>query len=98
MVYVRIELWPGGDKAKAKLLQEVKIANDATGDLAAGNYDVTVSHSTTYKGKGFTDVLAPKPAEIWKIGRVLGFDRAQSPAHLVRAAISAALSSPRRRE
>jgi hypothetical protein len=38
MVYVRIELWPRGDKKKAKLLGQAFIANDATGTSTRGNY------------------------------------------------------------
>jgi hypothetical protein len=38
MIYVRIELWPKGDKKKAKLLGQAFIANDATGTPTRGNY------------------------------------------------------------
>lgn len=38
MIYVRIELWPRGDKKKAKLLGQAFIANDATGTPTRGNY------------------------------------------------------------
>jgi hypothetical protein len=38
VIYVRIELWPRGDKKKAKLLGQAFIANDATGTPTRGNY------------------------------------------------------------
>ena len=38
MIYVRIEIWPRGDKKKAKLLGQAFIANDATGTPTRGNY------------------------------------------------------------
>ena len=40
MIHVRIELWPGGDKRRAKLLGAMNIANDGTGNEAVGNYNV----------------------------------------------------------
>ena len=49
MVYVRIELWPGGDRTQARLLQEATIINDGTGTADEGNYQIVVGHSTTFK-------------------------------------------------
>jgi hypothetical protein len=38
MVYVRVEIWPRGDKTKARLLGQAFIANDASGTPTRGNY------------------------------------------------------------
>lgn len=38
MLYVRIELWPHGDKDNAKLLGEARIANTGKGTLDKGEY------------------------------------------------------------
>lgn len=82
MLYVRIELWPSGDRAKARLLQEVTIVNDETGDQQIGNYNATLSHCTLYRGEGFADPARPARAEVWRRGRVEGFLRKLSPAEL----------------
>lgn len=90
MVYVRVELWPGGDRTKARLLQEATIANvGGTGEF--GNYAVKVSHSTTYKGNGFADPIRPALAEVWKSGGIAGHARKLSPFHLVCKAVGAAI-------
>lgn len=81
-VYVRVELWPGGDRAKAKLLQEAIIAN-VGGTGAHGDYAVRVSHSTTFRGNGFADPCRPTPSEVWKEARIVGHARNLSPFHLV---------------
>lgn len=81
MVIVKIELWPHGQKDKAKLLGICKITNNLTGDLKHGNYDVELSHAGKYiKKKGF-----------WKSGKVLRHRRSLSPYHLVYKAIKACL-------
>lgn len=81
MVYVRIELWPGGDRTKARLLQEVEIAN-VGGNPEIGEYGARLSHSSTFRGDGTIG------AGVWK-SRTGGIshDRRKSPAHLVRAAL-----------
>lgn len=82
MVYVRIELWPHGDRAKARLLQEVVIANTG-GDPTTGEYSAKVCHSTTYKGDGFADPNAPAASETWRSAAKIKHRRSDSPAHLV---------------
>jgi hypothetical protein len=89
MIYVRIELWPRGRKEHARLLQELTIVNDTTGSREDGNYDVRVSHATTFKGQGFADPVLPLAEETWRRGRVLGWPRGRSPAELVGHAILA---------
>lgn len=39
MIYVRIELWPGGDKDKRETIGEALIANDGLGTEQVGNYN-----------------------------------------------------------
>jgi hypothetical protein len=72
MLYVRIELWPFGNRERARLLQEMHIANDATGDREAGNYRAAISHSTTFRGNGFADPQRPADdgaVTTWRGGR-----------------------------
>ena len=38
MIYVRVELWPGGSRDGAQCLGEGLIANDGTGTATRGNY------------------------------------------------------------
>jgi hypothetical protein len=96
MVYVRIELWPGGDRTQARLLQEAIVINDGSGTVEEGNYQIIVGHSTTYKGDGFADPCAPAPSEVWRRGRLLGFRRrTASPASLVAQALSLVLRTTR---
>jgi len=65
MVSCKIKIWPGGDKKKARVLGEVIIFNDATGNRKKGNYQVILKKSTEYsKTKG-----------TWKKGTIKGFDR-----------------------
>lgn len=91
MLYVRIELWPGGQRENARLLQELTIVNDGDGDERIGHYDAVLSHSTLYKGSGFADPVQPRPAEVWRRGRVHQFLRVLSPAELVMKALAATL-------
>lgn len=66
MLYVRIELWPMGNREKARLLGEAEIANDGESpDPALGNYVARLLKSPEY---------AKRPGT-WKTGRVTGFQR-----------------------
>jgi|GEM_PF-1437618 hypothetical protein len=40
MIYVKIELWPFGDRNQRKTLGEMVIANDSSGSATKGNYKV----------------------------------------------------------
>lgn len=64
MIYVRVEMWPGGDKGKARLLGEATIAN-VGGSEAVGDYRVELMKSPEY---------ARTPG-VWSRGRVEGFPR-----------------------
>lgn len=43
MIHVTVELWPRGDKSRARKLCEMNIINDATGTNELGNYRVSAS-------------------------------------------------------
>lgn len=92
-VYVRVELWPQGDRSKAKLLQEAIIAN-VGGTGTHGDYAVRVSHSTTFKGDGFANPIRPTPPEVWREGRITRHARNLSPFHLVCKAVGRAIGLP----
>ena len=38
-IVVKLELWPGGDKERARTMGILIIANDGTGTASRGNYD-----------------------------------------------------------
>lgn len=42
MLYVRIELWPHGNKAASEVIGEAYIANDGTGTSERGNYNFKI--------------------------------------------------------
>lgn len=78
MVVCKIELHPGGDKSKAEPLGVIMIANDGTGTLEEGNYDVYLSHAGIYwRKEGY-----------WKSGKC-SYKRSLSPYHLVLNALKA---------
>lgn len=81
MVVVKIELWPKGQKDKARTLGVVTIANDGTGDTRKGNYNAVLSHSGKYFDK----------EGIWRTGRVERHSRNLSPYHLVFEVLKSAL-------
>jgi len=83
MIYIKIELWPRGNKDRARLLQEMTIANDGTGDSASSNYVGVLSHSTTYKGSGLEEPNDPPPHAVFKRSRVTNFSRRLSPTRLL---------------
>ena len=64
MLRVTIDLLPSGDESRKRTLGVVEIANDLTGDIEFGNYDVRLMKS-----------LVGKHTQTWKRGRVEGFPR-----------------------
>ncbi len=67
MIRIIIEMWPGGDESKKRVLAVGNIWNDATGSRARGNYQgmfSKVSHKVFKAGGG-----------IFRKGRVQGFPR-----------------------
>lgn len=91
MVYVRIELWPGGDPSQRQLLQELVIANSG-GTERVGQYRAALSHSTTFRGEGFADPARPTREEIWRRCADVSHVRRRSPAHLVLSVLAKLLS------
>jgi hypothetical protein len=81
MVVVSIELWPKGNKEKARPLGVILISNDGTGDDRYGNYDIILSHAGKYIQKTITE---KKP---WKTSKVINHRKSLSPYHLVYKAI-----------
>jgi hypothetical protein len=42
MIVIRVELWPGGDRDRARSLGFASITNDGSGTDTSRNYDITV--------------------------------------------------------
>lgn len=80
MLMIKIELHPGGDESKARLIGMIAIANDGTGDEQTGSYNVVASHAGKYLGK------RPEP---YKTGKVQSFARGLSPYRLLARALKA---------
>ncbi len=73
MIYVRMELWPRGNRKKSKLLGELLIRNNGTGTPSSGNYHFAVS-----KRGGFgkqSDLPTMKTTNDLTWGNVAGFPR-----------------------
>lgn len=87
MLVVKIMMFPGGREDQAYQIGELKIANDATGTAAVGNYDVAVAHGGDFWGR---------PGD-YKTGRVQGHNRRLSPYHLVLEALKSTLCGVRSR-
>lgn len=81
MIVVKMELWPGGDKAGKRALGVIVIANDGTGTDGSGNYRFSLSHAGRYFGKR---------KEPWKSGKVRGFVCSLSPYRLLARCLKAA--------
>lgn len=89
MLVIKIELWPGGVEKKARPLGEVHIANDGSGTLDEGDYNVTLFKSPEYA----------KSPGVWKRGRVRGFPRKRlGPYDLLFRALRACVASRNREE
>lgn len=61
MLVVTIDLLPQGDESKKETIGKMFIINDGTGDVATGNYQVSLMRRGENK--------------IWKQGNVRGFPR-----------------------
>lgn len=72
MIYIRVELWPKGDRSRPRSLGEAVIEN-VGGDEKVGNYRCSIS-----KPGGFSDPTEPKASECWKRVAVEGFARRSS--------------------
>jgi hypothetical protein len=65
MIYVRVELWPCGQKDKARLIGEMEIGN-VGGNTQWGNYEVK---ATDNRDTGFTNVVLrhDRSQSIWTL-------------------------------
>ena len=86
MIRVTVELCPGGDESKARVLGVGRIANDLWDSVvtngAQGSYIATFSK------------WAPKQGETWKRAQVSGFDRIKrGPWDLLYLALRRAVGS-----
>lgn len=70
MIYVRIELWPRGNRERARVLGEGTIANtaDAADRANFGNYNVNLMKSPEY-------ARPQNLGQTWRRGRVVNFPR-----------------------
>ena len=67
MIHITIEMWPGGDKTKSKLLGEGYITNQG-GTREVASYYVQLLKSPEYAKPG-------NEGQLWKDGNVSGFPR-----------------------
>jgi len=82
VIYIRIELWPKGNRKGAMLLHEATIENLGTGSETRGNYLARLSKRSGFRApKGlFSDaeavrVLSPTEASVWKSTELEDFPR-----------------------
>lgn len=82
MIYCRIEIWPGGDRRRARTLGEATIAN-VGGSAQVGEYDAKIMKSPEY---------AKRPG-VWKQAKLTGFPRLKlGPWELLCMALIACVS------
>ena len=93
MLVVQILLAPGGDLSRARLLSQAVIANDASGNMAVGNYDVNLLKAPRFGGPKEPRLAAAS----WRRGRVEEFPRKLSEWELLRRALEASLRPGDRR-
>lgn len=79
MIYVRIELWPMGNKARARCLQEAIICNTG-GDLSTGEYKFKFSKTGGFKAAP-DDIARGEVKNVLRSGEVKGFPRLRLYAH-----------------
>lgn len=94
MVYVKIELWPFGDRNQRRTLGEMVIANDGTGCKTKGNYNVWYKTDPKDLLDNIQDPGKSLLLRSWlgkmKLSRVEGHPRtAVTIWHLIRKAIEA---------
>jgi len=82
MLKVTIDLLPFGSKLGREEVGLIEIVNDGSGNEHVGNYNV----------KLFKRLNGKKGREVWRQGRVEGFERkARGPYDLLRLALAAVL-------
>lgn len=70
MIVVKIELWPFGDESQKTEIGRTLIANDGTGSVSRGNYDVRVLRRNAYTLSG-----TEFDSSATRTGRVEGYPR-----------------------
>lgn len=84
MLYIRIELWPRGDRSKAKVLGEATIAN-VGGSEQRGSYKARLSKANGFRCRAMRPntsrdlevarVTGPLEGSVWKETAVRDFPR-----------------------
>ena len=66
MIKIIIELWPFGNEKRKEKLCEGKIANDGTGTMSVGNYNVTLFNKVNLPmKKGRVEGFARQRKHVW---------------------------------
>ncbi len=82
MIYIRVEMWPKGDRKRARTLAEATVEN-LGGTKSRANYLARISKRSGFrvpKGHAYSDpelarVCRPAPSSIWKETVVEAFPR-----------------------
>jgi hypothetical protein len=69
MIYIRVEMWPGGFKERARLLGEATISNQG-GNPDRADYRIEIKKSPEY-------AKAENVGKPWRRGEVIDFPRAR---------------------
>jgi hypothetical protein len=89
VIYIKIELWPGGDSTRARVLSE-GIIHNVGGDSARGNYEYLFSKVGGF-GATVREIATAQVKKVLRRGAVLNFPRQRLYAHdLVFRALRAA--------
>lgn len=86
MIVVTVELWPGGDRTRSRVLGRMGIANDAVGTADLGGYDAAIEKSSA---------MGAVTPGVWKAGRVDRFPRRSRSVgiwDLLRSALNSCLA------
>lgn len=96
MIYIRIELWPKGQRVGAQCLGEATICNTGEGNEKFADYEVKLAKFGGFslrKGNFYDPegarVARPLASSVWKKGRVKNFTRRLGPWPLLYRAIAA---------
>lgn len=76
MIAIKVEIWPYGDKTKAKTIGRMYIANDGTGSRFEGDYNIKITDGAEEELKGgfeFHGLETPLKGRVEHHDRKLGF-------------------------
>jgi hypothetical protein len=79
MIYIRVELWPGGNRAGARCLQEGIIHNTG-GDHKTGEYNYLLSKVGGFKASDL-QLCTADVKNVLRRGEIKGFPRLRLYAH-----------------